>query len=206
MNSEMHGRLPWLEPGELSEAQQVVYNQIVAGPRAKKAGALSRVDDRGRLEGPFNAMLVAPVIGDAVQNLGQVVRFESKLSSRARELVILTVAREAKCDFEWHAHALLGKETAGLTTEEIDAVLQRREPHGLDPVEQLALRTATALLLTGDLDDELFTEAQDVLGVDVVTELLVLVAYYQLMAMLLRVWRTPMPKGVIGAFSGRAVS
>lgn len=202
MSSEMHGRLPWLEPGELDEAQQFLYSQIVAGPRARKAGALTRVDGRGRLEGPFNAMLVAPVIGNAVQNLGQVVRFESRLSPRTRELVILTVAREARCDFEWYAHALLGR-TAGLTAEEIDAVLQGREPRELDPAERLSLRTATALLLYGDLDDDLFARARDGLGADVVTELLVLVAYYQLMASLLRVWRTPMPKGIPGIFSAR---
>lgn len=201
MSGEMHGRLPWPEPDELDEAQKLLYDQIVAGPRAKKAGGLSRVDDRGRLKGPFNAMLVAPVVGDAVQNLGRVVRFESKLSPRARELVILTVARETRSDFEWYAHTLLGR-AAGLTTEEIDAVLRGREPHGIDPVERLALRTAKALLLTGDLDDDLFAAARDGLGVEVVLELLVLVAYYQLMATLLRVWRTPMPKGTTGRFGG----
>jgi alkylhydroperoxidase family enzyme len=200
MSSEMHGRLPWLEPSDLDEAQRLVYSQIVAGPRAQKAGILTRVDDQGRLEGPFNAMLVSPVIGNAIQNLGQVARFESKLSSRTREMVILTVAHEARCDFEWYAHALIGK-TVGLTAEQIDAVMQGQEPDGLDPAEELSLRTATALLLSGDLDDHLFAQARDGLGVDVVTELLVLVAYYQLMATLLRVWRTPLPKGVVGPFS-----
>jgi alkylhydroperoxidase family enzyme len=200
MSREMHGRLPWLEPAELSEAQQHVYQQIVAGPRATKAGGLTRVDDHGRLEGPFNAMLITPAIGDALQNLGQVVRFESRLSARARELVILTIAREARSDFEWYAHTLHGK-TAGLTTAEIDAVLHGRQLPWLDPTEQLTLQTATSLLLTGDLDDELFAKAQNGLGTDIVMELLVLVGYYQVMATLLRVWRTPMPKTASTTFN-----
>ena len=44
------------------------------------------VDDQGRLQGPFNAMLFHPAIGMALQELGRALRFSGELPPRAREI------------------------------------------------------------------------------------------------------------------------
>jgi 4-carboxymuconolactone decarboxylase len=55
-----HGRLSWPVPTELTTAARAVYDKIVGGPRASAASAFRLVDAAGRLEGPFNAMLLSP--------------------------------------------------------------------------------------------------------------------------------------------------
>ena len=66
----MHGRLPWPTPDELDEPRRAVYDAIAGGPRAAGPQAFRLTDDDGRLEGPFNAMLVSPGVGLALQELG----------------------------------------------------------------------------------------------------------------------------------------
>lgn len=53
--------------------------------------AVPLVDGEGRLEGPFNAMVVSPEIGFAIQQLGAKIRYRARLSARQREVAILEV-------------------------------------------------------------------------------------------------------------------
>jgi alkylhydroperoxidase family enzyme len=190
-----HGRLPWLTPGELDDAQRSVYDQIVGGPRSGATRASALVDDLGRFQGPFNALLIEPVVGEAVQNLGSVIRYGTQFSSRAREIAILVTAGAARSNFEWHAHAHLGR-AAGLSEVEIAAIRDGIEVTTFDPTEQMIWRVARSLVAQKDLDDELFAAAEPVLGLPMLVDLVVLVGYYELLARSLRVWRTPMPDGV----------
>lgn len=194
-----HGRLPWLTPGELDDAQRRVYDQIVGGPRAQTTRASALVDELGRFAGPFNAMLIEPTVGEAVQNLGSVIRYATGFSGRAREIAILVVAGAARSNFEWHAHSYLGR-AAGLSDDEIADILANREASTFDPTEQVIWRVTHALVHEGDLDDALFAAAAPVLGLPTLVDLVMLVGYYQMLARSLRVWRTPMPAGVEPTF------
>jgi alkylhydroperoxidase family enzyme len=194
-----HGRLPWLTPGELDETQRRVYDQIAGGPRSGPGRASALVDELGRFQGPFNALLIDPVVGEAVQNLGAVIRYSTGFTDRAREIAILVVAGAARSNFEWHAHAHLGR-TAGLSEEDLTAIREGREPSSLDGTEQAIWRVATALVRERDIDDELFAAAEPVLGLPMLLDLVVLVGYYELLARSMRVWRTPMPEGVAPPF------
>ncbi len=49
-------------------------------------------------------MLYSPEAGLALQELGAAIRYSSVPPDRARELAILTVASELRCEFEWYAH------------------------------------------------------------------------------------------------------
>lgn len=62
--------------------------------------------------------------------------------------------------------------------------------------------TTLALAVDGDLDDDGFTRAEAALGRDRLAELVVLVGYYDLLALSLRVWRTPLPAGENSPFDG----
>jgi 4-carboxymuconolactone decarboxylase len=192
------GRARWLRPVDLDEAQRGVYDTIVGGPRATSAGVSALTDDQGRLYGPFNAMLFSPVVGEALQALGAVLRYRAKLSDRAREIAVLEVARSRQSEFEWYAHVRLGA-AAGLSAAEIEAV-RVGAPLVLPPSEQLVRQVAVALLDDGDLDDESFAAAESELGSAVLDELITLVGYYDLMALSMRVWRTPLPPGAAPAF------
>jgi 4-carboxymuconolactone decarboxylase len=199
MTPAPYGRLRWLAPDELDDAQRAVYDHVTAGARADRPPPFALTDPAGRLEGPFNAMLINPQIGDRVERLGAALRFRGALSERCREIAILTVAVRRSSDFEWYAHELIGRQ-CGLSSDELAAVWRGRDADTFSVAERLVWRSTISLCEAGDLDDELFTAAREALGTAVLDELVVLVGYYQLLALSLRVWRTPLPDGVAAVF------
>ena len=188
----VHGRLPWPRPEELDAPRRAVYDAIAGGRRA--TGPFRLVDDEGRLEGPFNAMLVSPGVGSALQELGAAVRYRTSLPDRARELAILALAAIRRSDFEWYAHERIGRRV-GLSDAELAALRGGGSAETFSEHERAVFEATRALATTGDLDDEAFTAAQSALGREALAELVVLVGYYDLLALSLRVWRTPLPAG-----------
>lgn len=191
----MHGRLPWLAPQDLTPEQRGVYDDITGGPRASGAGrALGLTDADGRLHGPFNAMLVSPALGDAVQRLGAAVRYRTALTDRAREIAILEVARAERSDFEWFAHERIGARV-GLTADELRALQHGEAASTFDATEHAVHALVASLTRSGDVDDSAYAAATATLGATAVVELVTLVGYYRLLALAMRVHRTPLPDG-----------
>jgi 4-carboxymuconolactone decarboxylase len=187
------GRLPWLRPADLDDTQQAVYDAIIGGPRSTVPRRYPLTDEEGRLQGPFNAMLFSPVLGMAVQQLGEVIRHRITLDPRAREILILLVARSEASEYELVAHADAGRR-AGLADAQIDAIRAGRLAAGLTAAEEMVCRLATGLIASGDLPAETLDEAERVLGLAALTEVVFIVGYYRMIALSLRVWRVPVPE------------
>ena len=194
-----HGRLPWLAPQDLDPGARELYERILGGPRTQVPRAFPLTDDAGRLNGPFNAMLLTPEVGSALQELGAAIRYRSSLSSRAREIAILEVSVLRHSSFEWYAHVRVG-EQAGLTNDEIAALRDGHPAPTFDPTESLVRDLVATLIRDRDLDDATFTSASQHLGNRALMELIALVGYYDLLALSLRVWRTPLPAGAEAPF------
>jgi len=190
-NVSHHGKLPWLTPEMLDEAQSALYEKITGGPRSKNS-ALSITDSSGRLEGPFNAMLLNPVLGDAVQQLGAAVRFHTGFTDREREIAILTLAVAQHSAFEFYAHSRIALKS-GLSQQEINALERGQFPATFSSEESLIMATVLQLLEEHDLDDLSQEHFVEVFSDQRLGELLTLISYYQLLALSLRVWRTPLP-------------
>lgn len=69
------------------------------GPRAAESSFVL-TDAEGRLEGPFNTMLLNPELGQSLQSVGSVIRYRTSLTDREREIAILAVAAERHSDYE----------------------------------------------------------------------------------------------------------
>ncbi|WP_113700983.1 carboxymuconolactone decarboxylase family protein [Nonomuraea lactucae] len=172
-------RLPSIEPAGLTSDALALYEKIIAGPR----GA-SMLDEAGGLAGPFNAMLLSPPVGDALQELGAAIRYRSGLSDRAREMAILVVAHHWGSAFEQRVHEEIGRRL-GLSDGQLDALRTGAPVELDDPEESAVLRVARALVARGDLDDEEYAALPE----KAVFELTTLVGYYATLAMQLRVFR-----------------
>lgn len=183
----MNARLPGLLPGELDEGQAEVYRAITGGPRASGPQVFALADEEGRLRGPFNAMLLSPPVGLAVQAVGAAVRYGSVLGDRARELAILAVATHWNSAFEREAHEAVGR-AVGLTEPELAALRAGETPELLGPTERAALEAAVVLLRDGTLRDEEYADAVAALGERGLFELTTLVGYYSTLALQLRVF------------------
>ncbi len=139
---------------------------------------------RGRVQGPFPMLLHSPELAGRVAHLGAHVRFEMGLSQKLKELVILTVARELDCGFEWSVHAGHAR-TAGVTDDCIEALRKREEPPGLTPEEAGVCRYTRELIRAHRVSEPTFAAVEKFLGAAGCVELSALIGYYVLLACVL---------------------
>lgn len=184
--------MPQLEPGSLTAEQSALRAAILGGPRGQGPQLFDLVDDEGHLTGPFGIMLVSPGVGTAVQELGAALRYGASVSDRIREVVVLAVAGHWTSEFELYAHGPIARR-AGLTQEQVTAIVDGRPVDGLHPAEDAALTLVRTVLDEGDLDDTQYEQARRHLGERELVEVTVLVGYYSMLAMQLRVFRVGTP-------------
>ena len=185
-------RLAVLSSDEMTAQQVSLYREILGGPRGQGPRAVYLSTGAGGLAGPFNAMLYAPAVGHALQELGAAIRFRTQLAPRIREMAILVVAQAAGSGYEQASHEPIGRD-AGLTESELDALRADNDPKFADEQESVAYSTARALTVARDLDDEEYAEAITALGEEGLVELSTLVGYYATLALQLRIFRVPAP-------------
>jgi 4-carboxymuconolactone decarboxylase len=189
-------RLAVLSSDEMTAEQKDLYREILSGPRGQGPRAVPLASGAGGLAGPFNAMLYAPPVGHALQELGAAIRFRSELPPRIREMAILAVAQAWDSAYERASHEPIGRE-AGLTDEEIEALRGGADPGFADKQEQAAYAVVRALTgldpNTADLDDEQYDTAVAALGERALVELSTLVGYYATLALQMRIFRVPAP-------------
>lgn len=188
-------------PDQMEPDQKKLYEAITQGARAQGPQHFALTDEQGRLNGPFGDFLLSPSVGMALQGVGTALRYETKLTGRARELAILLVAARHHSTFERESHEAIAQ-ALGFTRDELEAI-RREDVTSFEGVESLVGRTVLALL-DGDLGDCAWSEAQDVLGQRTVFELVTLVGYYSTLALQLRVFRVD-PQEAGGDPSGRLV-
>lgn len=187
-------RLPIILPKEFTPAQQRIFDSITGGKRSSVSSTGSPLTAEGGLRGPFNALLYSPVIGDAVQRVGEAVRFEGTLPPQLRELAILTVAAEWQAQFEWWAHERIAREV-GLDENVIAGVKAGQLPAGVTEQQQTIHRFARSVIEQHHVADALYAEAVARFSEAEVVELTLLLGYYTLVAMTLNVFAVAVPAG-----------
>ena len=137
-------RLAVLSSEEMTAEQVDLYREILGGPRGQGPRAVALSSGAGGLAGPFNAMLYAPAVGHALQELGAAIRFRTQLPPRIREMAILVVAQAWDSGYERASHEPIGRE-AGLAEPEIEALRVGADPGFADKQEQVAYSVVRAL-------------------------------------------------------------
>jgi 4-carboxymuconolactone decarboxylase len=190
----VNSRLALLPPASLDDAQVTLYDVIARGRRSGGESQFLLTNEDGSLTGPFNAMLYAPQLGHALQAVGEVIRFESSIPRRGRELAILTVASHWCSDFEWYAHEAAAR-GLGVADTVLIALLDGVPPPLDDPIDAAIHDYCVALLRRESIDEQRYRQTVAVLGESTMVELTVLVGYYTTLAMLLEVFQVGVPEG-----------
>lgn len=126
-----------------------------------------------------------------------------KLPRDEAELVILRVAHNTGCDYEWVQHEQIAR-SAGLSADEIARVRNGAAAPGWSERRALLLRAVDELHADGRIGDELWARLARELDDVLLIELCMLVGHYEMLAMTLRslgVEPDPMPDQ--GAALGR---
>jgi 4-carboxymuconolactone decarboxylase len=174
-------RFPHLSADLMTPVQREVAAEISAGPR-------------GEVRGPFIALIHHPELARRMQQLGEQLRWKSKLPADLLELAVLFTARSWSCQHEWYMHEKLARK-AGLAPALFEAIARGKEPQGMSIDEALIYRFCKQAHASGRIDDETFAAARERFGLDGVLELLVLNGYYSTMAMVLNTAGMPLPDG-----------
>lgn len=167
----------------------------ILGSRAAVAERIGLLASDGSLNGPFDALLRTPQIGDVVQRLGVVVRSGTSLSPAVCETTILTVVGFVDCAFEWRAHSTLALCDGVLGEADIAQIRAGNPPASGEP-----LATAWAFALTQVRDravpEVVERQAIECFGERGVVELTVLVGYYALVCQLIQTCTNDRTEGV----------
>ena len=187
------GRLPLLDPDELSGAQREVYDRIVATmvPWADATGFLSRTED-GRLIGPFNPVLLSPGVTSGFLDLQEAEGKHTSLSERVRQVVILTVGAVWGSDYELYAHEAAARK-AGLSEGAIRALASGVLPDDLSDPEKVAQRYTRQLSAEHRVDQGLYEAAEVAFGRQGLVDIAVLAGCYHLVCFLLNGFEIPAP-------------
>ena len=156
-----------------------MFDQLVAG--------------RGRILGPYKIWFHSPTVASGMEHIGTYINKRSSLSTREVEIGILVIAKHWDGEYVKQAHIKAGK-AAGLTQEQIDAILADRDPGLTDPHEKAVLRFAVALTNKTKLSDADFAEIENTIGRDGIAEVLVLLGYYTSVALGMKVHEVPIPQ------------
>jgi 4-carboxymuconolactone decarboxylase len=181
-------RLSYLRRDELDPAGQDVWDKVVG----TRSGQLVR--DDGALVGPFNAFVHAPDIGRRLASLGAVVRFGTSIERRLSEVAIITVGARWKAEFEWWAHARMAREH-GVPDAVVDAIGRGEQPQFTADDERTVYAVARELADAGQVSQDSYDAARDLLGEAGLVELVTLCGYYTLISFLLNAFAVPLPPG-----------
>lgn len=166
---------------QLTPEQKTMVNDLLAGTRTS-------------LNGPFNALLRSPEMGNLAQKLGEYARFRTSLPQRLNEMAILLTAKWWSSQYEWYAHKTLAL-SAGLNAAVIDDIQAGRRPARMQPDETVIYDFSTELRERRRVSDATFSAAVKLLGEKGVMDLVAVMGYYDLVSMVLNVDRYPLPPG-----------
>src|SRR4051794_38390485 len=179
---------PRIAPGTARDIGRVNFTIARAIGMATGGGPAPRFPTLARHRRPFRRWLR---FAGALMPGGRLPRAES-------ELLILRVAHNCGCEYEWGHHERLGK-SAGLTAEEVERVREGPDAEGWSPRRRALLRAADELHASSrEISDELWPQLRAELSDADLIELCMLVGHYEMLAMTLnslRVQPDPLPSG-----------
>ena len=187
-------RIPLVLRQNFTEAQQQLFESITTGKRGQGRTPESFLTPEGGMKGPFNALLFSPVFGEAVQRVGEVVRYESSMPPALREMAILMVAAKWQAHYEWWAHEKIATQE-GLDQGIIASLKEGSLPNFTQPAEAVVYHFSRELLNEQQVSDDRYEAAVELLGEAGVVELTVLLGFYVLISMSLNVFKVSLPDG-----------
>ncbi|HSQ02819.1 MAG TPA: carboxymuconolactone decarboxylase family protein [Burkholderiales bacterium] len=174
-------RMPAIPADKMTAAQKEVAAEIAAGPR-------------GKVEGPYWPILRSPGFARCVQKVGAYYRYECPLDRRLNEMAALIAARSWSQQFEWDVHILQAL-PAGLKREVAQAIAEGRRPDSMAKDEALLYDFCVELLATKGVSDATYAKTVAQFGESGVVDILGIVGYYSMLAMIMNVSRTSLLEG-----------
>jgi 4-carboxymuconolactone decarboxylase len=183
MPAKLKPRLTPIPDDKLTDRQKELMESIRSGPRGRVSQS-----------GPFGVYMHAPDFGDLTQKLGAHCRYKTGVPPRLSEFAILCTARQWRAQYEWHAHAAIA-EKAGVAPETIRDIKAGRAPKKAKKDERAIYDFVQELYKTKRVSERTYKRVSAVLGDVATVELVGILGYYGLVAMMLDVFNVTLPEG-----------
>jgi alkylhydroperoxidase family enzyme len=121
----------------------------------------------------------SPDMARSFNDVGNFIRFKSKLDPRLRELAILQVGWMEKSEYEFTHHVKIGKEF-GVTDQDIAGLMAETEgkPSALEPLAKAILKGAREMVRELAMSEATFAAIRQELSNEHITDLVLIIAYY----------------------------
>jgi AhpD family alkylhydroperoxidase len=129
-----------------------------------------------------------PALARAYLTFNGHVLYGSSLPARMRELLILRVAVLRKCEYEWAQHVVLA-ENAGISPQEIDAIVEGPERPEWGELDRSLLRATDEMLAEAEVSDATWAVVARHLDELQLMDLVFTVGAYDALAMAFRSFR-----------------
>lgn len=159
-------RLPLPKREDLDENGRRDYDRAAA-PGASIAG----------LQGPGGVQLYSTTIAPHMSATNNYLRRQAGIAPRAREIAIMTTAREFDSQFEWTAHEPEGLKE-GVPREVIDAIKFRKPLDGLDPTDTAIIQLGRELWREHKVSSATFARAKEIFGPKKLIDIILLMGNY----------------------------
>jgi 4-carboxymuconolactone decarboxylase len=149
---------------------------------------------RGDVRGPYQILMHAPALAEKVADLGELLRFTSTLPGKERELAILATARALGAAFEWVMHEPFARRE-GVPPQTIEVIRSVGSLDALEPRERIIVELVRTLVDSRVIPDDVYARALAELGTTLLVELVTLVGFYMMIALLLSGFEVDLPDG-----------
>ena len=160
-------------PREDMSQEQIRVNDAIAAVRAG-----------GQAKGPFAVWLRTPELAEKIGTFGIHLRTQNALPRHLFELAVLTTARIWTAQYEWYAHES-HVAAAGLDPALVEEIRQGRKPDFAEADEELVYDMVCEISETRALGDDSYQRAVQLLGEQGVIDLLTIIGYYTMIAVVL---------------------
>ena len=192
-DDELGGRLELRDPDGLAGAARQLYDELQEGPlrRGREFGYKAELPD-GRLIGPFNSMLLTPEVSLGMLEWGEAEVRTSSLDERMRQVVTLAVGSAWGSGYELYAHSTAAR-SAGFSDAAVESLAAGAGSEEMSAAEAAAYEFVRRLSADRRVDDAFYAETKEILGEQVLAEVVMLGARYQVTCFVLGAYDVPVP-------------
>ena len=134
-------------------------------------------EGRGNVRGPWSLLMYCPPLALSVLDVSNVLRTQSVVSARDRELVTIATAREKDCPYVWAAHAPAAR-NEGVSEATIASVRDRAALDGLSAADRDIVQYARDLLQRHSVSQARFDRLREAHDEQWLVELTAVIGHY----------------------------
>ena len=189
MSTPPKRRTARITPRPVAEWSAEMYGALAAFRQPSKEKAPTPSPARRRSPGnALGTFACYPELAKAYLTFNGHVLYRSSLPARMRELLVLRVAVLRRCEYEWAQHVVLA-DAAGISTMEIDWIVEGPERPEWGELDRSILRAADELLAEAEVSDATWAALALHLDELQLMDLVFTVGAYEALAMAFRSFR-----------------